>query len=71
MAKYAKIDVFVAALSSVFVPGLGQLFQKKYLRAALFLASAAFYYYGPPLAMALHSLSVADAFFPRLFNKNM
>ena len=71
MAKYSKIDILVAALSSLFVPGLGQLFQKKYLRAALFFASAAFYYYCPPLAMALHLLSVADAVIPRLFNKNM
>lgn len=70
MENCTKFDVLIAVFASLFIPGLGQLFQKKYIRAAAFAAAAPIlYFYCPPAAMAMHAASIADAAFPRLLNK--
>lgn len=72
MEDYTKFDALIAALASLFLPGLGQLFQKKYIRAAAFAASApVLYFYCPPAAMAAHAAAVADAALPRFLNKKI
>ena len=68
---YALFDVILAMATSFFAPGVGQIFQRKYLRGILyFLFMPVFYVHFLPLAVLIHCWSVIDGFFPNLRFKN-